>query len=185
MNRYQIHVHGHLSDEWTSWFDEWTLVRHDDGTMLITGPAVDQAALIGMVNRVHHAGLPLISLVWNGVHATEGLERSKGQMRFLMFVYSNPNEEERPMDEWMAFHSQYGAKGKMQVAERLQSADSAKTADVAGASDGSRTKGDEYISGVYIFDCVDMEEALKIAADCPASKSGAVEVRPIFAPPQS
>jgi len=153
--------------------------------MLITGPAVDQAALIGMVNRVHHAGLPLISLVWIGIDPTEGLERSKNLMRFLMFVYSNPNKEERPMDEWMAFHSQYGANGKMLVAERLQPVDSAKTVDVAGASDGSRNAGGEYISGVYIFDCGDMEEALKIAADCPASKTGAVEVRPIFMPPQS
>jgi len=185
MNRYQIHVHGHLSDEWSSWFDDWTLVRRDDGTMLITGPAIDQAALIGMVNRVHHADLPLISLVWIGIDPIEGFEWSKNQMRFLMFVYSNPNEEERPMNEWMAFHSQYGANGKMQVAERLQPVDSAKTVDRAGASDGSRNPGDEYISGVYIFDCVNMEEALKIAANCPASKTGAVEVRPIFMPPQS
>ena len=106
-------------------------------------------------------------------------------MRFLMFIYSNPNKEERPIDEWMAFHSQYGANGKMQVAERLQSVDSAKIVDLSGASDGVRNAGDEYISGVYIFDCADIDEALKIAADCPASKTGAVEVRPIFMPPQS
>ena len=160
-------------------------MRQDDGTMLIAGPAVDQAALIGMVQRVHHAGLPLISLVWIGIDPTEGLERSENQMRFLMFVYSSPDKEERPMNEWMAFHSQYGGNGKMQVAERLQPADSAKTIDLTGASDGARIPGEEYISGVYIFDCNDMEEALKIAVDCPASKTGAVEVRPIFMPPQS
>ena len=106
-------------------------------------------------------------------------------MRYLMLVYSNPTKEERPMDEWMAFHSQYGASGQMQLAERLHPVAAAKTVRDAGTSEGSPVTGDEFISGVYIFDCADMDEALQIAAQCPASKTGAVEVRPIFMPPQS
>lgn len=185
MNRYQILVHGHLNDHWSSWFEGWRFDRKVDGTMFITGTAVDQSALVGMVNRVHQASLPLISLRWIGIEDSDNPQRRTDTMRYLMFVYSNPNKEERPMEEWMAFHSQYGASGKLQVAERLYPVEFAKTVQPIGQSDGSLIRGDMFISGVYIVDCADMEEALQIATECPASKSGAVEVRQILMPPQS
>src|SRR5215467_9895020 len=60
--RYEIRLKGHLDDRWAGWFDGLTLTRDDDGTTLLTGPVVDQAALHGLLRRVRDLGLPLISV---------------------------------------------------------------------------------------------------------------------------
>lgn len=60
--RYEIRLYGHLADRWTTWFDGLTLVRHEDGTTVISGAVVDQAALHGLLQRVRDTGLPLVSV---------------------------------------------------------------------------------------------------------------------------
>jgi hypothetical protein len=60
--RYEIRVKGHLSSRWAAWFDGLTLTRAGDGTTLIHGPVVDQAALYGLLAKVRDVGLPLISV---------------------------------------------------------------------------------------------------------------------------
>jgi hypothetical protein len=60
--RYEIRVKGHLSSRWAAWFDGLTLTHDGDGTTLIHGPVVDQAALYGLLANVRDLGLPLISV---------------------------------------------------------------------------------------------------------------------------
>ena len=60
--RYEIRLKGHLDDRWAAWFDGLTLTREDDGTTLLAGPVVDQAALHGLLRRVRDLGLPLVSV---------------------------------------------------------------------------------------------------------------------------
>ena len=60
--RYEIRVDGHLANRWTAWFDGLTLTRESDGTTLIAGPVVDQAALHGLLQKVRDTGLPLVSV---------------------------------------------------------------------------------------------------------------------------
>jgi hypothetical protein len=60
--RYEIRVQGHLGARWSAWFDGLTLTRGDDGTTLIEGPVVDQAALHGLLQKVRDTGLPLVSV---------------------------------------------------------------------------------------------------------------------------
>ena len=43
-----------------------TLTPGDDGTTLIQGPVVDQAALHGLLQQVRDTGLPLISVTQAG-----------------------------------------------------------------------------------------------------------------------
>lgn len=59
---YRIRVEGRLAPRWATRFDGMTLVDLDDGTTLIEGPVVDQAALHGLIREVRDSGLPLISV---------------------------------------------------------------------------------------------------------------------------
>ncbi len=60
--RYEIRLLGHLDSRWAAWFDGMTLTRHNDGTTVLDGPVVDQAALHGLLRRLRDVGLPLISV---------------------------------------------------------------------------------------------------------------------------
>ena len=60
--QYEIRVAGHLSPRWEPWFDGLTLTRADDGTTVIGGPIVDQAALHGVLQKLRDLGIPLIAL---------------------------------------------------------------------------------------------------------------------------
>ncbi len=59
---YRIRVKGHLDDRWSTAFDGMSLQREDDGTTVLAGPVVDQAALHGVIARVRDLGLPLLSV---------------------------------------------------------------------------------------------------------------------------
>ena len=60
---YEIRVKGHLGHRWTAWFDGLSLTALDDGTTLISGPVVDQAALHGVLHKLRDVGIPLVSLI--------------------------------------------------------------------------------------------------------------------------
>ena len=59
---YEIRLTGHLDAHWTAWFDGLTISRESDGTTVISGSIVDQAALHGLLQRVRDLGLPLVSV---------------------------------------------------------------------------------------------------------------------------
>ena len=60
--QYEIRVTGHLNSRWSAWFDGLSLTRADDGTTVIRGPIVDQAALHGVLQKLRDLGVPLISV---------------------------------------------------------------------------------------------------------------------------
>ena len=60
--QYEIRLQGHLDARWAAWFDGLTLTREGDGTTLIRGRVVDQAALHGLLQKVRDVGLPLVSV---------------------------------------------------------------------------------------------------------------------------
>jgi hypothetical protein len=59
---YDIRVRGHLDARWAAWFDGLCLTHQGDGTTLLQGPVVDQAALHGVLGTVRDLGLPLIAV---------------------------------------------------------------------------------------------------------------------------
>lgn len=61
--RYEIRLTGHLDAHWTAWFDGLTVSREANGTTVISGLIVDQAALHDPIQRVRDLGLPLVSVV--------------------------------------------------------------------------------------------------------------------------
>jgi hypothetical protein len=60
--QYEIRVTGHLDPRWAAWFDGLALTRADDGTTVIRGSIVDQAALHGVLQKLRDLGIPLISV---------------------------------------------------------------------------------------------------------------------------
>jgi hypothetical protein len=60
--RYEIRLKGRLDARWTAWFDGLTVFYENDGTTVICGQIVDQAALHGLLQRVRDLGLPLLSV---------------------------------------------------------------------------------------------------------------------------
>jgi hypothetical protein len=59
---YQIRLKGELGAEWADWFDGLTITLEAQGNTLITGQALDQAALHGLLKKVRDLGMPLISV---------------------------------------------------------------------------------------------------------------------------
>jgi hypothetical protein len=59
---YEIRLKGHLDARWAAWFEGLTLHQNSDGTTVIRGPVVDQAALHGLLQKVRDIGLPLVSV---------------------------------------------------------------------------------------------------------------------------
>jgi hypothetical protein len=60
---YEIRIRGHLDSRWAASFDGLSLTYGSDGTTLIHGPVVDQAALHGLLRKVRDVGLPLVSVI--------------------------------------------------------------------------------------------------------------------------
>lgn len=59
---YEIRIRGHLGQPWQDWFEGLTLTLETDGSTLLTGPVVDQAALHGILKKVRDLGMPLLSV---------------------------------------------------------------------------------------------------------------------------
>jgi hypothetical protein len=59
---YQIRIKGQLDRQWSEWFDDMTVSSEEDGTTLITGPVIDDAALHGLLKKVRDSGMQLLSV---------------------------------------------------------------------------------------------------------------------------
>lgn len=59
---YEIRIQGHLSTQWTAWFEDFTITLEDNGETLLTGVVVDQAALHSLLRQIRDLGMPLISV---------------------------------------------------------------------------------------------------------------------------
>jgi hypothetical protein len=72
----QIRLKGHLGPRWAARFDGMILTTRADGTTLIEGPVVDQAALHGLLRALRDIGLPLLSVTHNESLRASGLHPS-------------------------------------------------------------------------------------------------------------
>ena len=59
---YHVQVRGHLDDRWSDWLGDLVIQRRNDGTTVLVGPVVDQAALHGVIARIRDLGLPLLAV---------------------------------------------------------------------------------------------------------------------------
>ena len=59
---YEIRVEGHLSDRWSEWFEGLAIQTDLDNETTLSGWIADQAALFGVLAKIHNLNLILISV---------------------------------------------------------------------------------------------------------------------------
>jgi hypothetical protein len=66
--RYRVRVRGSVHPRWQEWFDGLRIQNEtgdgDEMLCTLTGTVQDQAALLGILQRLCHLGLPLIDVTW-------------------------------------------------------------------------------------------------------------------------
>ena len=75
LGQYEIRLKGHLEPRWAAWFDGLSLTPESDGTTVIRGSVIDQAALYGLLSKVRDLGLPLIALTQVDPKHMKGTDR--------------------------------------------------------------------------------------------------------------
>ena len=59
---YEIRVKGKLDPSWSDWFDGMR-IAHQSGETLLMGAVPDQAALLGLLTKIGHLNLTLLSVI--------------------------------------------------------------------------------------------------------------------------
>jgi len=59
---YQITIKGQLTADWSDWFDGLQMTTTTGGDTVLSGTIVDQAALMGVLNKLNRLNVTLLSL---------------------------------------------------------------------------------------------------------------------------
>jgi hypothetical protein len=59
---FEIHVKGHLDDSWSDWLEGLEVKLLEPEEMIVFGYIRDQAALMGILNKLYRLNLTLLSL---------------------------------------------------------------------------------------------------------------------------
>jgi len=59
---YKIHVKGHLSSDWAGWLENMQMCCLENGEMILSGFLADQAALMGILNKLNDLNLAILSV---------------------------------------------------------------------------------------------------------------------------
>jgi hypothetical protein len=110
--------------------------------------------------------------------------------QYALLIYTRDVDWSQPeyaetTEEYNAFGQKHGAAFRGGAA--LHPTSTATTVSVKGArggdvvtTDGPFAESKEALTGFYLVEAADLDEALTIAADCPGAWDGAVEVRPVL-----
>lgn len=75
LGQYEIRLKGRLEPRWVAWFDGLSLTQEGDGTTVIRGEVIDQAALHGLLSKVRDLGLPLVAVTQLNPKHSKGTEQ--------------------------------------------------------------------------------------------------------------
>jgi hypothetical protein len=108
-------------------------------------------------------------------------------VQYMLMIHNDPNTHPTPGDpEWGQLMADYAA-----FSEQLGSYTGAPLNDPSTATtvrirndetlvvDGPFEETKEWMSGYYVIECDNLDQALKAAAMVPSAKFGSVEVRPV------
>jgi hypothetical protein len=60
--RFEIHVRGQLDESWSDWLEGLEVKLLENGEMILCGHIPDQAALMGILNKLYGLNLTLLSV---------------------------------------------------------------------------------------------------------------------------
>ncbi len=60
--QYEIHIKGHLRQDWADWLGCMQMRCLETGEMILSGPVPDQAALLGILNKLNCLNLCILSV---------------------------------------------------------------------------------------------------------------------------
>lgn len=112
-------------------------------------------------------------------------------MRYMLIIHNDPELHPVPggpgwdelMTEYAAFSEHLASYGRPFIGDPLYGPDSATTIRVRNGEtltvDGPFAETKEWMSGFYIIDCDELDQALAAGAMVPSAKYGSVEVRPV------
>ena len=113
-------------------------------------------------------------------------------MRYALLIYASEQDwasqtEEQAQavnQEYMAFTKDIIDRGLMKGGEALQPTATATTVRVRDGetltTDGPFAETKDQLGGFYLVDCMDLDEAIEVAARIPDVRRGSIEVRPIM-----
>ncbi len=113
-------------------------------------------------------------------------------MKYLALIYAAPGASPIPdtpefgayLGEYETTTNTYIKDNIMLAGEALQDTNTATTVRVRNGKletmDGPFAETKEQLGGFYLFECKNIDEAIKYAAMIPDAKYGTVEVRPIM-----
>ena len=62
---YEIRIEGQLNPGWSDWLDGMTITLLEGSETLLSGPLADQAALLGLLMKLHNFGVLLLAVKRN------------------------------------------------------------------------------------------------------------------------
>ena len=113
-------------------------------------------------------------------------------MKYLCLIYSDENkiaslpegESKAMMGEYLAFTDGIRKSGQYLAGERLQQTRSAVTIrsrnGKISTTDGPFAETREQLGGFYMIEARDLNDAIQVASKIPGTRTGSIEVRPVW-----
>ncbi|MEQ8674810.1 MAG: YciI family protein [Aggregatilineales bacterium] len=113
-------------------------------------------------------------------------------MRYMTLIYNDPAELAKMSEAeqgaffqaYMAFNEEAQKRGALRDGVQLHPVTTATTVRVRDGKiatvDGPFAETKEYLGGIYVLECANLDEAIELAAMIPSAKHGSIEVRPIL-----
>jgi len=111
-------------------------------------------------------------------------------MRYALLVCADENIEltaedaKRQSADFLDFQLEMENRGVLVARERLQPTYLSTTVRLRGdrvvIADGPFAETKEQIAGFYVVECIDLDQAIEIAAKNPNAWTGTIEIRPVW-----
>jgi hypothetical protein len=75
---FEIRVKGHLGSQWSDWLDGLEVTLLDSDETVLSGTIVDQAALMGILNKLNRLNLTLLSVNQTHRQGAEAMTNQEG-----------------------------------------------------------------------------------------------------------